>query len=173
MSHWLKNNKLVLNISKTKSLIFGSTSKNAYWWPAVRSVRNIKEQAKKPPNYWLWRWMDTWMELLIRMISTYLTVLAYLSQCCTEIWTAASKKDINKLQTLHCSNRTNVVYVHTRLMFNQTKPNTKHEEQTHHHPPTPTPCFFLVHCICNLLILLLQISNEMTKYKHTLLVLIP
>ncbi len=73
---------------------------------------------------------------MIRKCSTYLTssvisqVIQSLVFChlqyCPVIWSAASKKDINKLQlvqnraarlALQCSRRTNIAYMHTRLSW--------------------------------------------------------
>lgn len=151
VSTWVRNNKLALNITKTKCIIFGSRYMLIGDPQLHLSMSGMPiEQVKKTKLLGVLldsqlSWSDhidgitTKMGrgiAMVRKCFTYLSssvmdqVIQSLVFChlqyCPVIWSAATKADLNKLQlvqnrsarlALHCSTRTNIAYMHTRLSW--------------------------------------------------------
>ena len=151
VSNWVIDNKLALNVTKTKSIVFGTRHMLVNDPQLHLSMLGVPiEQVKKTKLLGVildsqLSWSDHIDNIttkmgrglaMVRKCSTYLTssvmgqVIQSLVFChlyyCPVIWSAANKSDLNKLQivqnraarlALHCSTRTNIECMHTRLAW--------------------------------------------------------
>ena len=136
---WIKQNKLLLNISKTKSIILGSSHKlsstpkmsfNLSGEP-IEQVDKVKLLGTIIDSRPSWaEHIDTivkkmgWGISMVRKCLSY--VPTHIVDYCAPVWSSASKGQLKKLQTaqnraarlvLHCPIRTNTISMHRQLLW--------------------------------------------------------